>query len=123
MAPKKTVHSFSIDKTVDKSGSDCRNYAANLGLVPRAGWCKEQWRNNINRQRWVADRVYSNTPKLWWMRLLSSGNIHDVSIPATMNLLGTITDFPNPLRIKSQKYNKINQYDLKITRPNLVKVT
>jgi hypothetical protein len=80
--------------TVDKSGCGCRKYTANSGLVPRAGWCKKRWRNNRNRQQWVADPVYSSTPKLLWTSLLSSFNIHDVSgagsIPATMNLFGTL---------------------------------
>jgi hypothetical protein len=104
---KKTVNSFSTDKTVDKSGCCCRKYTKNLGLVPRAGWCKKRWRNNRNRQQWVADPVYSSTPKLWQTSLLSSFNIHHVSgagsIPATMNLLGTLKTFSKTATSKITK--------------------
>lgn len=109
MAKRNYTLFFSTDKNADKSGCGCRKYTENLGLVPRAGWCKERWRNDRNRQQWVADLVYSSTPKLWRTSLLSSFNIHYVSgagsIPTTMNLLGTLKAFSKTASLKSQ--NKI----------------
>jgi len=36
---KKIIHSFSTDKTVDKSGCGCRKFTASGGLVPRGEGC------------------------------------------------------------------------------------